>query len=589
MKYKEILKQEITEILQDIINEKLLDIEAGSIYFEITIPELKFGDLSVNVALVASKSLNENPRALSEKFKQKLEDISQVLNIGIRSRESWDPSEIWIEKIDIAGPGFLNFWIKKEFVLKEISHFTKDEKVSEKMEKYVIEHTSPNPNKAMHLGHLRNNLVGMGIGRLLKTLGHEVIFDMVDNDRGIAIAKGMYGLLKYGEEIKKLDLPSDKFAEKLYVLANKDFEENKIVEEEVRSIALKWEEGENRQPEIWKLWREYLSYVYAGQEKTLKRLGNIWDHKWYEHEHYQKGKDLVLAGLEKGIFKKSDGAIITDLEKYKLSDTVLLKQDGTALYMTQDIALTKLKVEKYNTDKLSWVVGPEQSLQMQQLFTICDELGIGKKENFKHISYGYVYLKNEEGKKEKMSSRKGNVFTIDDLIDEVKEKLKEKVGDRVEGKDKDILLEKLALGAIKFSILKVGRAQDIVFDIEESINLHGDSGPYIQYTFARINSLLQKANFTLEDISEIKNENVLEILRFILRYKDVLLECANEMGVQKVAQYILQLSHKFNLFYGNNQIIGSENEREFLFLANTVKNILEHGLGILGIDAPEKM
>ena len=285
----------------------------------------------------------------------------------------------------------------------------------------------------MHLGHLRNNLVGMGIVRLLKWNGAEVASDAVYNDRGIAIAKLIYGFLAHMKKDESLptdvsvwsgnkdkwytpkekEMKPDVFVTECYVLGEKDFKNDPEIEKKTRELVVKWE---NDDKTVWEIWENVLSYAYQGINNTLNRLGSHWDKIWYEHEHYQDGKDFIEKGLEKGIFQKlEDGAVLTNLEKYNIPDTILLKKDGTSLYITQDIALTSLKKKTYNADKLVWVIGPEQSLAMKQLFTVSEQLGIGKVEDFTHVPYGYVGLKDGDGGFKKMSSREGTVVLIDDV------------------------------------------------------------------------------------------------------------------------------------------------------------------------------
>jgi arginyl-tRNA synthetase len=542
-----------------------------------------------------------------------------------------------IAEIKLAGK-FINFYLSKQFfaeVVEEIND--KKEKfgyLSAKNETWVIEHTSPNPNKAMHIGHLRNNLTGMAIARIAEANGYEVVCDAIDNDRGIAIAKLMWGYLKFGKKDgeQKTDLKywyehqdewqtpkeskirPDRFVDDLYVKGSIDFESSPEIEKIIRQLVVDWESEDKI---VWELWKKVLRYSHEGQEITLKRLGNRWDFVWHESEHYKMGKDFMAEGLKKNVFKKvEDGAIITDLEKFGLTDTIVQKSDGTSLYITQDIALTKLKLEKYKAQKLFWVIGPEQSLAMQQMFAVCEQLGIGHRTDFNHIPYGYMSIKGQG----KISSRKGNAIFIDDLIDEVKVeivKIIEEKGAQI--KNLDETSEMLALGAIKYGTLKMGRMQDTSFDIKEAISFEGDSGPYLQYTAVRANSVLQKSeirnpksetiwnkifkskNPKTEKVSRLNLDTweTTELERYLYRFPEVVERAGEEYAPHYIVTYLTELASMFNSFYANNRIIDptpalseqseSNGSPYKIALTSATSKILHSGLNLLGIKVPERM
>lgn len=552
-----------------------------------------FGDYSSNVALS-----HKPPREFAEELVVKLRADKELGKL--------------VEKVEIAGPGFINFWLKKDVLLKNLNEIQKEvdrygQSASGKGKIWGIEHTSPNPNKAMHLGHLRNNITGMAIANLAEACGYKVIRDCIDNDRGIAIAKLMWGYLKFAKKDKKeiedvdywfehqdewltpsdLDLKPDRFVDQLYVKGAEDFEKSEENEGKVRKLVFDWE---NEDPKNRVLWKKVLGYSYQGQELTLKRLGNKWDKVWHEHEHYKAGKELIELGLKKGIFKKlSDGAVVTDLSKYKLTDTIVIKSDGTALYITQDLALTKLKKETFKADKLFWVIGPEQSLAMRQVFAVCDQLGIGKLADFTHIAYGYMSLKGVG----KMSSRTGKVIYIDDLLDLAKSNVKNimKDGELSESEIEDIS-EKVGVGAVKYSILRVGRLQDMAFDLKESISLEGNSGPYLQYTVARTNSVLAKSTFKgasfKGEYSNLGNEEM-AVLRALVRFPEVISASATSYSPNLLCNYLYDLAQKYNGFYNKDKIIGGENEKFRLSLTSATGQVLKNGLKLLGIETPERM
>ena len=561
----------------------------------------KFGDFSTNVAMKYSKSLKTKPTELAKEI---------VIYLQSQKLES-------IQKVEFINPGFINFFIDHAFfkkylleIIKEDLDFGKNQILKD--QRWVVEHTSPNPNKAMHLGHLRNNLVGMGIVRILKWNGAEVISDAVYNDRGIAIAKLMYGFLVHMK--KDNSIPSeisywmshkdswhtpeekgikpDAFVTDCYVLGEQDFKKDVDVEKETRGLVVSWE---NNDPVVWELWKHVLGYAYQGINDTLNRLGNHWDKIWYEHEHYQKGKDLISRGLKDGAFQTlEDGAVLTDLKKYNIPDTILLKKDGTSLYITQDLALTFLKKNEYNADKLVWIIGPEQSLAMKQLFAVCEQLGIGKVEDFTHVPYGYVGLKDEEGGFKKMSSRDGTVVLIDDVIDIIKNKIKNGFSEEKKiGKEKlEELSERLAIGAIKFSILRSDKTQNLTFDINQSIDVHGDSGVYVMYSYVRAQSVLRKVK--KENFENINFPNVFgeeeTLLRSLLYFPETIKRSQEELSVHYIAQYLLELSSNFNSWYAKEVILdGSETEDYKIAITKAVGIIIKNGLEILGIKTVEEI
>ncbi len=557
---------------------------------------VEHGDLATNVALRYAKNLSSNPMAIANEL---AEYLSTKKITGLT-------------KVEVAKPGFVNLFLNSEFseaVLEDVlslgGSFGSNASLSGL--KWVVEHTSPNPNKAMHLGHLRNNLVGMGIVRLLEASGAKVICEAVNNDRGIAIAKMMYGYLaemrkdtknpidvKYWashqsewKQPEDLNMLPDVFASECYVLGSTACENNPEVDAIVRDMVVKWEAKDEN---IWKLWAYVLDFSYRGISRTLTRLGNRWDKVWNEHEHYQAGKDYVHKGLDMGIFKKlEDGAVLTDLEKYNLSDTILLKKDGTALYITQDIALTDLKKKTHQADRLIWVIGPDQSLAMKQMFAVCEQLGIGKVTDFTHVAYGYVALKDESGEIKKMSSRAGTVVLIDDVLDLVKSKILERLkADNKISANSDILAEKLAIAAVKFSFLKPDRNQDTAFDIENSIQTTGDSGVYAMYTYARAKSVLRKAGTA--EIKPADSEIGSDVAKVLSLYPDVIKKSQTEFSAHHVAQYILSLCAAFNSWYGQEMILdGGEDQAHKLAITKSVAQVLKNALAILGIEVAEEI
>ncbi len=570
-----------------------------------------FGDYATNLALnlfSKKEQIREqynSPRALAENLVKELRQVFEKEELSHQ-----------IDEITIAGPGFINLSLSQAFFDHSLKQILKNENHGQtdwgQGQIWEIEHTSPNPNKAMHLGHLRNNVTGMAISNLWEAIGLEVIRDAVDNNRGIAIARLMWGYLKFAHQGQEMmtDLDywyqhqdqwltpaeagqrPDRFVDELYVKASKDFKQSPEVEKQVRQMVVAWEA--NHEP-TRALWERVMKYSHQGQQMTLKRLGNEWDKVWHEDEHYQEGKDLVEQGLEEGIFQKlEDGAILTDLAEYDLPDTILIKSDGTSLYITQDLALTKHKVKQLEADKLHWVTGPEQSLALKQMFAVCEQLGFVKKENLTHIDYGYMSIKGQG----KMSSRAGNVVYIDDLIDAAKDKVLEIMKKQGLKPDEiDDLAEKVAVGAVKYSILKVGRKTDTAFDFETALRLDGNSGPYLQYTHARASSVLAKAESDLANTENLSldqfdlNSEEQALVRYLYRFPETVEQAALEYEPSQVATYLYQLSQRFNRFYNKHQILNNDQDKTELRLALTkaVRRIIKNGLNMLGIAAPDRM
>ncbi len=561
-----------------------------------------FGEFSCNVAMRYAKQVKQNPF-----------DIATRLASHLNER-----AIAGVEKVEAVQPGFVNFYLTAE---AKVQHALGIIELGENFGanttqagvNWVVEHSSPNPNKAMHVGHLRNSLVGMSLVRLLKASGAKVVADGVYNNRGIAIAKNMYGYLAHmkknpeaptdigywAEHQDEWLLPEDKnvrpdlFVTECYVLAEKDFSNDPEVEAFTRQMVIDWESNDKN---TWLLWERVLQFAYDGIDQTLGRIGSHWDFVWYEHEHYEDGKNYVQKGLDNNLFQQiEDGAILTDLEdKYGLSDTVLLKNDGTALYMTQDIALTDLKKKKYQADKLVWVVGPDQTLHMRQLFAVCEQLEIGDRKDFSHIAYGYVGLKDENGSFKKMSSRAGTVLFADEVIDEVKRSVAERFSEskRADLANETELAEKLALAAVKFAFLKSDSKLDVAFDIEESVDVQGDSGMYVMYTYVRTQSILRKAGAAGAGLptppSSLGQEA--DLLRTLLYFEQSVLDSVKDLSIHHVSQYLLALCHEFNSWYAKEAILdGSDNESYKLALVQAVAITLKNGFGLIGVETVDEM
>jgi arginyl-tRNA synthetase len=572
------------------------------------------GDWATPIALKLFQQRAKWPESTVSQVKSPRELAEMIKDILIRDRQASE-QDSWIDSISVAGPGFINISLSAEYwasvpsiVLTQGENYGKLEIGSGQT--WEVEHTSANPNKAMHLGHLRNNVTGMALSNIWEAVGIKVIREAVDNNRGISIAKLMWGYLKFArrsnttpvdlkywsEHPEEWHTPEtaqerpDRFMDALYVQAAQDTESNPEVEAQVRQWVVDWEA---KDPLNWKLWELVLEYIYQGQNMTLDRLHNRFEYVWHEHEHYQAGKDWVEQGLAQGIFRQlDDGAIITDLAAYNLPDTVVQKKDGTALYITQDLALTQLKKEKYEADRMIWVIGPEQSLAMQQLFAVCDQLGIVDRERCEHVSFGFMSIKGLG----KMSSRKGNTIFIDDLIDLSRDSLRERIqNDALSSDEKEQVAELLAESAVKYAILKVGRTTDTQFDLQNSISLEGDSGPYLQYTHARCQSILRQAGEAASAVAsepQTLHPSEVALSRWMERFPETVAEAARQIAPNLIAQYLYELAQRFNALYAQVSVLQAETpELRAHRLAEVagVAQILRQGFALLGFAAVDRM
>ena len=560
------------------------------------------GDFSTNIALqtVKQQSKYVTPRELAQALVDHLAQHKEI------------------EKVEVAGPGFINLFLSRDFLVQQTKGILVQgdafgqSKTEYSGQTWLIEHTSPNPNKAMHLGHLRNNVTGMALANLWEAIGVTVKRDAVDNNRGIAIAKLMWGYLKFAHKTSQDNTDihywvehkdewltpeeagkrPDRFMDELYAKGADDCKNNPDSEARVRQMVVDWE---NKDPENWELWRTVLNYVYEGQNRTLARLHSRWDKVWHEHEHYQKGKDLVQLGLKNGVFRKlDDGAVLTNLEEqFGITDTIVQKSDGTALYITQDLALTKQKKEAFHPDRMFWVIGPEQSLALKQMFAVCEQLGTGEMSQFTHIPYGYMSIKGQG----KMSSRLGNVIYIDDLIDSAKAEVLEKMeGNNFSAEEREDLAEKIAVAAVKYSILKVGRMTNTAFDFETSLSLDGDSGPYLEYTHARCQSvLIQAQDFSEENVQDVsfawKKEEE-SLIRWLYLYPEIVVSAGKGYAPNDVCTYLFGLAQRYNALYTQCRILTADTptQRDFrLMLTQATARVLKNGLRVLGIEAVDRM
>lgn len=572
-----------------------------------------YGDLAVNIAFRISKQLlakgiKESPQQVAEKLASQIVSGGQKPGFAFQDKSSALAQEdgvcFW-SRVD-AQNGFLNFWFSADYLISQLNAILSSEKpfvLPPAGKKIVMEIVSPNINKPLHVGHLRNAALGMSLAKIYEAVGWQVIKDEINNDRGLHIMKALYGYLLFGcqqpnqgqnwrellgrwqENSQSWKTPQsegekpDHFVGNYYVLGERFLEENgEVAQNQLAEMLQAWEAEEEG---IWRLWEVMSAWVHEGIDATYQRFGVSHDYRWYEHQLYREGKEIIADGVKKGLLEVlSDGAIQANLEKYGLANKILVRRDGTAIYVTFDLALTKHKVAKFQADKYVWVVGADQKDHFRRLFAIFDLLGLGKIDQFYHLAYGMVRL--PEGK---MSSRLGNVVLADDLLDKVKE---------LAAKYNPQVAEEVAIGAVKYALLKVDSAADIVFDLEKSVSLEGDSGPYLQYTYARACSVLRKAEEAtsgqLSSVGQFSVANLtseeLALLRWLPRFSEVLEQAAQNYAPNLLCVYLFELAKRFNSMYNNHQILES-NFRLTLTLATS--KVLKDILDLLGICSLEQL
>jgi arginyl-tRNA synthetase len=477
--------------------------------------------------------------------------------------------------------------------------------------KVMVEYSSPNTNKPLHLGHLRNNFLGWSISEILKANGYEVIKSCIVNDRGIHICKSMIAWQRYanGATPASTNTKGDHFVGEYYVKFNDAYkkevedlvasgmdkaqaEKEAPIMKETQQMLIDWEKGE---PSVMNLWREMNSWVYAGFDVTYKRIGSDFAKTYYESDTYLLGKDTVELGLQKNIFyKKDDGSIWIDLTQDGLDEKLVLRKDGTSVYITQDIGLAQKKYEEYGMDQSIYVVGDEQNYHLKVLQLICQKLGLPHANGIHHLSYGMVELPTG-----KMKSREGTVVDADDLVDEmiaIASSHTQSLGKVKDFNDEELksLYDTIGIGALKFFLLRVDPKKKMIFNPEESIDFHGFTGPFIQYTHARIKSVLRKSTidttFTKFDEPLLPAEK--ELLLLAEQYEQILKQAADAFDPSTIAIYLFQLAQTFNSFYAALSINNAESEEKKqlrLRTASWVATIIASGMSLLGINVPEKM
>ncbi|MFK8285396.1 arginine--tRNA ligase [Capnocytophaga canis] len=592
--------------LQDILKqhtqkavEQLFSVQLENIELQQTKKEFE-GDITV-VIFPMLRQIKGNPEQIGQQ-------IGTFLQENVKEVESFNVIK-----------GFLNLVISDSYYidfLKSIeneNHFGLAQPNSKKT--IMVEYSSPNTNKPLHLGHIRNNLLGYSVAEILKAAGHKVYKTQIINDRGIHICKSMIAWQRFGngETPENSGLKGDKLVGNYYVAFDKAYKseieqlisEGKTKEEaekqapiflEAQEMLRKWEAGDEQ---VISLWKEMNQWVYNGFSTTYKNLGVDFDSYYYESDTYLLGKDIIEEGLQKGVFfKKEDGSVWCDLTADGLDEKLVLRSDGTSVYITQDIGTATQRVKDYPDVKgMVYTVGNEQDYHFKVLFLILKKLGFDWAENLYHLSYGMVDLPSG-----KMKSREGTVVDADDLIAEMEqtaEEISQELGklDGYDDNQKKELYHTIGLGALKYYILKVDPKKRILFDPKESIDFQGNTGPFVQYTYARIKSILRKYNEI--EISKSENLSISELhpkektlLKNVALFPEVVQNAADSYSPAVIANYVYDLVKDFNSFYQNVSILGEENvaKRELrVLLCKKISEIIASAFAMLGIQVPERM
>ncbi|MDH1882516.1 arginine--tRNA ligase [Empedobacter falsenii] len=590
MSLKQYITQNVLEAIQNVyqINPESVEIQFTRKEFE--------GDYTL-VVFPLIRTLKGKPEEIGAKIGENLVENNKITAFNVVK-------------------GFLNMSLSSVEFLENFTQNAQNStfgitKVDENSRTVMVEYSSPNTNKPLHLGHVRNNLLGFSVSQIIEAAGNNVIKTQIINDRGIHICKSMIAWEKFGngETPESANMKGDHLVGKYYVEFDKHYrQEIKELEAQGKSedeakkeapIFLEAQEmlrqWEAHEPKVIELWQKMNGWVYDGFAKTYKRLGVAFDEYLYESNTYILGKDIVEDGLNKGVFyKREDGSVWIDLTAEGLDEKLVLRSDGTSVYITQDLGTAVERFKNNPTlEELTYVVGNEQDYHFKVLFLILKKLGYSWADALHHLSYGMVDLPNG-----KMKSREGTVVDADDLMQEVyntAKEISEELGklDGMSDDEKAELYEIIAMGALKYYILKVDPKKRILFDPKESVDFNGNTGPFIQYTFARIQSLLRKESPKEFDANALElNDAEKEIIRALYDFEDTIDKAAIEMSPALIANYVYELVKLFNSFYQNNPILKNEDEnvKNFrLYLSQWVANTIQNSLRLLGIGVPERM
>ena len=577
--------------------EQLFQISLERVEFQSTKKDFE-GDITM-VVFPLVKQIKGNPVEIGTKIGEYLvENVAEVAKFNVVA-------------------GFLNLVISDEYYLKYFNSIKDNSKFgfvtpTEGEKAIMVEYSSPNTNKPLHLGHIRNNLLGYSVAEIIKASGKKVYKTQIINDRGIHICKSMLAWQKFGngQTPASTGLKGDKLVGNFYVEFDKAYKaeisalmaQGKTEEEakkqaplilEAQQMLLDWENGK---PEVIELWKTMNQWVYDGFTLTYNNLGVDFDSYYYESQTYLLGKDVVEEGLSRGVFfRKEDGSVWIDLTADGLDEKIVLRSDGTSVYMTQDIGTAIQRVRDFSDiGGMVYTVGNEQDYHFKVLFLILKKLGYDWAEHLFHLSYGMVELPSG-----KMKSREGTVVDADDLMSEMTataKQISEDLGklEEYSEEDKAILYKTIGLGALKYYMLKVDPKKQMMFNPEESVDFNGNTGPFIQYTYARIQSILRKATFDYSNEATVAelHEKEKELIKQVQLFPEIIQNAAENHSPALIANYTYDLVKEFNSFYQNVSILGEDNLDKKVFrvqLSNSVSNVIKNAFGLLGINVPERM
>ena len=546
--------------------------EAGALKLLETPRDPKMGDLALPCFSLAREK-RKDPKAIATDLARKVKPSGPI------------------REVKQTGP-YVNFFLDWAglgrdilgSVLKEGDHY--GSQTPKKKLSIVVEYPAPNTNKPLHLGHLRNMALGSSISSVFKFLGHRVHEVNLNNDRGIHICKSMLAYRKWGRGIgpKK---KSDHFVGDWYVRFAREAASHPELEEEAKEMLRKWEA---KDPDTVLLWKKMNKWALDGYKETYRRFGVSFEKEYFESETYEAGRKMVLDGLKKKIFSRDEtGAIVFDLEKFGLGKKVMVRSDGTTVYITQDLYLAKEKYRDFRFDKSVYVVASEQDYHFQVLFKALEALGLKFAGDCHHLSYGMVFLPGG-----KMKSREGRVVDADNLMDEIRDMALREIKGREEVLDKEAgkRAEAIALAAIKYFLLRPDSVKSMTFNPEESISLEGNTGPYIQYSHARICSILKKEKPGEFDAGLLTHQAEQALLRELMEFPRVVRDSGRDLKLHYIVNYLYGLANKFNEFYESCRVLQAETPElkgARLALARAVKTVLRNGLNLLGIEALERM